>query len=95
MRVLIKFLHEIIKYWYTKLCSSKICYGSVFIMTNLKREIWKSIIDAGGLFYQYRSYLRDVATLYNIENLRQGVVDAQIPLNMNDLLDSMTGFSPK
>lgn len=49
----------------------------------------------GGLFYQYRSYLRDVATLYNIENLRQGVVDAQIPLNMNDLLDSMTGFSPK
>ncbi len=55
----------------------------------------KSIIDAGGLFYQYRSYLRDVATLYNIENLRQGVVDVQIPLNMNDLLDSMTGFSPK
>ena len=55
----------------------------------------QSIIDAGRLFYQYRSYLRDVATLYNIENLRQGVVYAPIPLNMNDLLDSMTGFSPK
>ena len=63
----------------------------VFFTGNMK----KSIIDAGGLFYQYRSYLRDVATLYNIENLRHGVVDAQIPLNMNDLLDSMTGFSPK
>lgn len=74
----------------------KFVMGVFFIMTNLKREIWKKAsLMPGGLFYQYRSYLRDVATLYNIENLRQGVVDAQIPLNMNDLLDSMTGFSPK
>lgn len=54
----------------------------------------KKDIDAvGGLFYQYRPCRRDVATIYDIENIRHGVVYAQTPLNMNDPFDSMIGFS--
>lgn len=53
----------------------------------------KSILDAGGLFYQYRPCRRDASTIYDIENIRHGVVYAQTPLNMNDPFDSMIGFS--
>lgn len=53
----------------------------------------RGIEKAGGLFYQYRPCRRDVATIYDIENIRHGVVYAQTPLNMNDPFDSMIGFS--
>lgn len=33
----------------------------------------KSILDAGGLFYQYRPCRRDASTIYDIENIRHGV----------------------
>ena len=56
-------------------------------------EMKKKIVDEGGLFYQYRPCRRDVATIYDIENIRHGVVYAQTPLNMNDPFDSMVGFS--
>lgn len=53
----------------------------------------QGIAKAGGLFYQYRPCRRDVATIYDIENIRHGVVYAQTPLNMNDPFDSMIGCS--
>lgn len=64
--------------------------------TELNFEDMKHEIDkAGGLFYQYRPCRRDVATIYDIENIRHGVVYAQTPLNMNDPFDSMIGYSPE
>lgn len=64
--------------------------------TEIKFEEMKHGIDkAGGLFYQYRPCRRDVATIYDIENIRHGVVYAQTPLNMNDPFDSMIGYSPE
>ena len=36
-----------------------------------------------------------MATIYDIENIRHGVVYAQTPLNMNDPFDSMIGYSPE
>ena len=53
----------------------------------------ESIEKAGGLFYQYRPCRRNAETIYDIENIRHGVVYAQTPLNMNDPFDSMIGFS--
>jgi len=53
----------------------------------------KAIDKTGGLFYQYRPCRRDIATIYDIENIRHGVVYAQTPLNMNDPFDSMIGYS--
>ena len=58
-------------------------------------DMKKSIEKAGGLFYQYRPCRRDMATIYDIENIRHGVVYAQTPLNMNDPFDSMVGYSPE
>lgn len=58
-------------------------------------EMKKSIEKVGGLFYQYRPCRRDMATIYDIENIRHGVVYAQTPLNMNDPFDSMIGYSPE
>lgn len=58
-------------------------------------DMKKSIEKAGGLFYQYRPCRRDMATIYDIENIRHGVVYAQTPLNMNDPFDSMIGYSPE
>lgn len=55
----------------------------------MKDEIKKS----GNLFYQYRACRRDVATIYDIENIRHGVVFARTPLQMNDPFDSIIGFS--
>ena len=55
----------------------------------MKKEIQKM----GGLLCQYRSCARDVYTIYDIENLRNGVVYARSPLYMNDPFDSMIGFS--
>ncbi|MGN0427318.1 MAG: DUF2971 domain-containing protein [Agathobacter sp.] len=59
------------------------------------KDMKKSVEKAGGLFYQYRPCRRDVATIYDIENIRHGVVYAQTPLNMNDPFDSMIGYSPE
>ena len=56
-------------------------------------EMKKTIVDIGGMFYQYRPCRRNAATIYDIENIRHGVVYAQTPLNMNDPFDSMMGFS--
>ena len=58
-------------------------------MADMKR----SIVKAGGLFYQYRPCRRNSSTIYDIENIRHGVVYAQTPLNMNDPFDSMIGFN--
>ena len=58
-------------------------------------DMKQGIAKAGGLFYQYRPCRRDVATIYDIENIRHGVVYAQTPLNMNDPFDSMIGYSPE
>lgn len=58
-------------------------------------DMRQDIARAGGLFYQYRPCRRDVATIYDIENIRHGVVYAQTPLNMNDPFDSMIGYSPE
>lgn len=56
-------------------------------------EMQDSINKAGGVFCQYRPCRRNAATIYDIENIRHGVVYAQTPLNMNDPFDSMIGFS--
>ena len=48
---------------------------------------------AGKLLYQYRACRRDAATIWDIENLRHGVVYARTPLLMNDPFDSQVGFS--
>lgn len=56
-------------------------------------DMMKSITNVGGLFYQYRPCRRNTATIYDIENIRHGVVYAQTPLNMNDPFDSMFGYS--
>ena len=53
----------------------------------------QGIREAGGIFYQYRSCRRSAETMYDIENIRHGVVYAQTPLKMNDPFDSMIGFS--
>lgn len=58
-------------------------------------DMKQRIVKAGGLFYQYRPCRRDAATIYDIENIRHGVVYAQTPLNMNDPFDSMIGYSPE
>lgn len=60
-----------------------------FSFSGMKENISK----AGNLFYQYRACKRDVATIYDIENIRHGVVYARTPLQMNDPFDSMIGFS--
>lgn len=56
-------------------------------------EMQENINKAGGSFYQYRPCRRNVSTMYDIENIRHGVVYAQTPLNMNDPFDSTIGFS--
>lgn len=48
---------------------------------------------AGNMLYQYRACRRDAATIWDIENLRHGVVYARTPLLMNDPFDSQVGFS--
>lgn len=58
-------------------------------------KIKEKINKAGNLFYQYRACRRDAATIYDIENIRHGVVYARTPLQMNDPFDSMVGFSPE
>ena len=56
-------------------------------------KIKEKINKAGNLFYQYRACRRDAATIYDIENIRHGVVYARTPLQMNDPFDSIVGFS--
>lgn len=60
-----------------------------FSMETMKTEIAK----AGNLFYQYRACRRDAAIIYDIENIRHGLVYARTPLQMNDPFDSKVGFS--
>lgn len=60
-----------------------------FTMENMKANITK----AGNLFYQYRACRRDASIIYDIENIRHGVVYARTPLQMNDPFDSKIGFS--
>lgn len=60
-----------------------------FSMEKMKADIRK----AGNLFYQYRACRRDASTIYDIENIRHGVVYARTPLQMNDPFDSKIGFS--
>jgi len=60
-----------------------------FSMETMKTEIAK----AGNLFYQYRACRRDSAIIYDIENIRHGLVYARTPLQMNDPFDSKVGFS--
>lgn len=62
---------------------------SDFSFTKMKTDIAK----AGNCFYQYRACKRDATTIYDIENIRHGVVYARTPLQMNDPFDSMIGFS--
>ena len=56
-------------------------------------KIKEKINKAGNLFYQYRACRRDVATTYDIENIRHGVVYVPTPLQMSYPFDSMEGFS--
>ena len=56
-----------------------------FSFMKMKADIAK----AGNYFYQYRPCKRDVATIYDIENIRHGVVYARTPVQMNDPYDSM------
>ena len=56
-------------------------------------KIKSNINKAGNLFYQYRACRRDASTVYDIENIRHGVLYARTPLEMNDPFDSMVGFS--
>lgn len=60
-----------------------------FTMENMKADIAK----AENLFYQYRACRRDASIIYDIENIRHGVVYARTPLQMNDPFDSKVGFS--
>lgn len=60
---------------------------------SLLTDMRDGICKAGGVFYQYRPCRRNAETIYDIENIRHGVVYAQTPLNMNDPFDSMIGFS--
>lgn len=60
-----------------------------FSMEKMKADINR----AGNLFYQYRACRRDAAIIYDIENIRHGVVYARTPLQMNDPFDSRIGFS--
>lgn len=60
-----------------------------FSMEKMKADIRK----AGNLFYQYRACRRDASIIYDIENIRHGVVYARTPLQMNDPFDSKIGFS--
>lgn len=59
----------------------------------LMKKMKADIATAGNLFYQYRACRRDAATIYDIENIRHGVVYARTPLQMNDPFDSMIGYS--
>lgn len=60
-----------------------------FSMEKMKADIR----EAGNLFYQYRACRRDASIIYDIENIRHGVVYARTPLQMNDPFDSQIGFS--
>lgn len=56
-------------------------------------EMKKQILEAGGLFYQYRGCRNNASVIYDIENIRHNVIFAQTPLNMNDPFDSFIGYS--
>lgn len=59
----------------------------------LFNEMKSGIEKAGGTFCQYRACNLTVDTIYDLENIKNGVVFARSPLCMNDPFDSMIGFS--
>ncbi len=61
--------------------------------SEMEKAIYLKIKKSGGLFCQYRPCRRDASTIYDIENIKNGVVYAQTPLNMNDPFDSFIGYS--
>lgn len=66
------------------------------IMDTVKffEEIKEKIASVGGLMYQYRSCAERNKIIYDIENIRHGVIFSQSPLNMNDPFDSQIAFVP-
>ena len=63
------------------------------VKTDIEKNMEERIRKSGGIFCQYRPCRRDVSTIYDIENIKNGVVYAQTPLNMNDPFDSFIGYS--
>ena len=61
----------------------------------LYTEMKKGIESAGGSFFQYRACNLNADTIYDLENIKNGVVYARSPLYMNDPFDSMIGYSSK
>lgn len=59
----------------------------------LYTDMKKGIESAGGSFFQYRACNLNGDTVYDLENIKNGVVYARSPLYMNDPFDSMIGFS--
>ncbi|MCH5157165.1 MAG: DUF2971 domain-containing protein [Clostridiales bacterium] len=67
---------------------------SQFINTlEMYNQMMHEIKKSGGLFYQYRPCNRSYTTIYDIDNIRNGVAFARPPLDMNDPFDSQIGFS--
>lgn len=65
-----------------------------FINTlEMYNQMIHEIKKSGGLFYQYRPCNRSYTTIYDIDNVRNGVAFARPPLDMNDPFDSQIGFS--
>lgn len=60
---------------------------------DLFMDMKSGIKKAGGTFCQYRACNLNVDTIYDLENIKNGVVFARSPLHMNDPFDSMIGFS--
>lgn len=56
-------------------------------------EMKSNIEKAGSVFCQYRACNLTIDTIYDLENIKNGVVFARSPLYMNDPFDSMIGFS--
>ena len=64
-----------------------------FINTlEMYNQMMHEIKKSGGLFYQYRPCNRSYTTIYDIDNIRNGVAFARPPLDMNDPFDSQIGF---
>ena len=65
-----------------------------FALTELSVEdMKKKLRMTGGLFYQYRGCQMNQSIIYDIENIKNGVVFSRTPLMMNDPFDSQVAFS--
>lgn len=56
-------------------------------------DMKSNIEKVGGYFYQYRACNMEETSVYDVDNIRYGVVYARTPLQMNDPFDSIIGFS--